>query len=185
VITARVPSEPASSEGQWRPTVSFGSPASEPTTVPSASTASTPITWWRIVPKRTTREPPALVAIAPPTVAESRAAKSTGVSSPWALAARCQSAIVTPAPAVICIAAVSGSEIASSRRVDSTIVGAGLGSRRVAGTLAPTRPVLPAWVTTATSCSLQWRSTCERPRWCPGRTTAAHGPEYRAVQSVS
>ena len=39
VITPSVPSLPASSDGQCSPTVSLGSPASEPTTEPSASTA--------------------------------------------------------------------------------------------------------------------------------------------------
>ena len=66
VTTPSVPSLPASSDGQWMPTVSFGSPASDPTVDPSASTAVMPATWARIVPKRTTRDPPALVATAPP-----------------------------------------------------------------------------------------------------------------------
>ena len=141
VITASVPSEPASNDGQWSPTVSFGRPASDPTTVPSASTASTPTTCWRMVPNRTTLEPPAFVAIAPPTVAESRAAKSIGVSMPPALAARCQSAIVTPAPVVTCIDEASMSEIVSSRRIDNTMLARWPAAR---GTLAPTSPVLPA-----------------------------------------
>ena len=82
VTTASVPSLPASSDGQCTPTVSLGSPASEPICDPSASTAVMPATWARIVPKRTTREPPALVAMAPPTVAESRLAKSSGRVEP-------------------------------------------------------------------------------------------------------
>ena len=82
VTTASVPSLPASSDGQWMPTVSLGSPASEPISDPSASTAVIPATCARIVPKRTTREPPALVAMAPPIVAESRLAKSSGRVEP-------------------------------------------------------------------------------------------------------
>jgi len=36
------------------------------TTVPSESTASTPSTFWRVMPQRITRLPPALVAMVPP-----------------------------------------------------------------------------------------------------------------------
>ena len=85
MTTPSVPSLPASNDGQCTPTVSFGRPASEPISEPSASTAVSPATWARIVPKRTTREPPAFVATAPPTVAESRLAKSTGASKPGGL----------------------------------------------------------------------------------------------------
>jgi hypothetical protein len=184
VMTASVPSEPVSTDGQCRPTVSLGRPASEPTTVPSASTASTPRTWCRIVPNRTTREPPALVAIAPPTVADSRAAKSIGVSRPTRRAACCQSAIVTPAPAVSAIAGASTSQTRSKRRIDSTTTSRP--SRRAPpGTPPPTSPVLPACGITATSSELQYRSTAASSAVEPGRTTAAHAPPYLPVQSRS
>ena len=103
MTTASVPSEPASTDGQWKPTVSFGRPDSEPMISPLASTASMPTTCARIVPNRTTRDPPAFVAIAPPIVATSRAAKSTGVSSRGRVGGPPSRRSVTPAPAVTCI----------------------------------------------------------------------------------
>jgi hypothetical protein len=53
-----------------------------------------------MLPWRSTRMPPALVAIIPPTVAAERAARSTPKSSPAALACACSFSRVTPAPAV-------------------------------------------------------------------------------------
>ena len=84
VTTASVPSLPTSRLGRCGPAVSFGSPSSCVITDPSASTACRPITCARIVPKRTTREPPALVLTAPPTVAVARAPQSTAKSRPAA-----------------------------------------------------------------------------------------------------
>ena len=62
--------------------MSFTRPESRRTTRPSASTASSPATRARIVPCRSTCAPPASVAVIPPIVAESRAAKSTPSASP-------------------------------------------------------------------------------------------------------
>ena len=50
VTIAAVPSEPASTDGQFNPTVSFGNPESDPTTSPFPRTASIPKTCCRIVP---------------------------------------------------------------------------------------------------------------------------------------
>lgn len=124
------------------------------------------------------------MAIAPPIVAESRAAKSIGVSKPAARAADCQSAIVTPAPAVSCIAVVSMSVMASSRRNDNTTVGCPSRGRG-RGTLPPTRPVLPAWGTTSAPATAHATRTADTSAVVPGRTTHVDGPEYRPVQSVS
>ncbi len=189
VTTASVPSEPASTDGQWKPTVSFGRPDSEPMISPFASTASIPTTCARIVPNRSTRDPPAFVAIAPPIVATSRAAKSTGVSSADALAARFQSASVTPAPAVTWNDEESTGPISSSRPSDSTITARSswVAWRQLSGrgTLPPTRPLFPACGTTTTCESLQYARTAPTSALDPGRTTAVERPAYRPVQSVS
>ena len=179
MTTPSVPSLPASNDGQWMPTVSFGSPASEPTIDPSARTASTPSTWVRIVPKRTTRDPPALVATAPPTVAESRLAKSTGVSRPAARACSRQRDSVTPAPAVTCMAPVSTGPRSSRRRVESTTIG------RSRGTLPPTRPVLPPCGTSGAPALAHAATTAAVSAVSPGRTTSATSPAKRPVQSVA
>ena len=174
-----MPSLPQSSDGQWRPAVSLGSPESEPISDPSASTAVTPATWDRIVPNRTTREPPALVATAPPTVAVSRLAKSTGASSPAAWACRRQPARVTPAPTLTCIAPGSTGSIWSRRRVDSTTMAV------CRGTPPPTRPVLPPCGTTAAPESAQ-RPTTAATCWASaGRATSKASPRNRPVQSVA
>ena len=137
-----------------------------------------PATWTRIVPKRTTREPPALVATAPPTVAESRLAKSTGASNPAAWACRRQSAIVTPAPSVTCERAGVDGAARVRRLVDSTTIG----SPR--GTLPPTSPVLPPCGTTGDAGRGARPRARRRPRPVdPGRTTSSASPTKRPVQS--
>ena len=68
--------------------------------------------------------------------------------------------------------------VASSRRSDST-------TSPPAGTPPPTRPVLPPWGTTATSCSLHHARTAATSSVEPGRTTAAARPTNRPVQSRS
>src|SRR6516225_3587894 len=69
-------------------------------TLPSASTASSPSSCARVGPYLIVWRPPALVAIVPPTVAESLAARSTPYSRPAWAACALSSAIVTPARAV-------------------------------------------------------------------------------------
>src|SRR3954470_21271299 len=87
------------------------------------------------------RIPPALVAARPPTVALSRAAKSTPASRPAARALSCTRASVTPAPAVTCAEARSTGPSSVRRAVLST-------TSPPRGTPAPTMPVLPPWGTT-------------------------------------
>ena len=102
MTTASVPSLPHSTDGQCSPSVSFGSPVSEPIVEPSASTAVETGDLGAHRAEAHDREPPALVATAPPMVAESRLAKSTGVSSPAGAGVSRQRVSVTPAPAVTC-----------------------------------------------------------------------------------
>ena len=182
---------PASLRNRRAPTASAsrrspsGRPGSEPTTSPFASTASTPTTCGRIVPYRSTREPPAFVAIAPPIVATSRAAKSTGVSSPAALGVRPPPASVTPAPAVTCIDAGSTGPRWSSRVSDSTIDRPIVGRRhrrrspavRTAARFRRPARCCPAWGTTMTPGSLQHAEDrgdlLGRPWADDGRATSA------------
>jgi len=103
--------------------LSFTRPLRRDTTVPSARTASRPTTWARIGPYRSTCKPPALVATMPPTVALSRAARSTGKSSPALSAVSCRRASVTPAPTVTWAATVSTGSKRVSRTVLSTTTG--------------------------------------------------------------
>ena len=61
--------------------LSFWSPPRCDTVEPSASTASTPSSCRRVPPQRSRWTPPALVAIVPPIVAVSRAARSTAYAA--------------------------------------------------------------------------------------------------------
>jgi len=65
--------------------------------VPLASTASRPSTISRVMPKRSTRLPPALVDAFPPSVALPRAPRSSGNANPCSSAASCSCCSVTPA----------------------------------------------------------------------------------------
>src|SRR5712692_9397906 len=87
------------------------------------------------------RSPPALVATIPPTVAESRAARSTPKARPASEAAPSTAARVAPAPTVTWPAATSTGSMAASRRRLTT-------TSPCSGTPPPTRPVLPPWGTT-------------------------------------
>src|SRR3954466_3636593 len=98
------------------------------------------------------RIPPALVAARPPTVALSRAAKSTPASRPAARALSCTRASVTPAPAVTCAEARSTGPSSVRRAVLST-------TSPPRGTPAPTMPVLPPWGTTGAPWARQAAST--------------------------
>ena len=113
----------------------------------------------------------------PPTVAESRAARSTPYSKPARPAWARNAAMVTPAPAVTCPATASTGPSAVSRRVDST-TGAGPGERGPAGagTDPPTRPVLPPCGISGTRRAAQQRSTAAASAAEPGRTTQAAVP---------
>ena len=147
-------------------------------TDPSARTACTPATWARIVPKRTTREPPALVLTAPPTVALARAPQSTAKSSPAARACSCSRSMVTPAPAVTCWAATSTGPSESSRRSDSS-------TSPPRGTLPPTSPVLPPWGTIDAPAAAHARTTAATSSAEPGRTTHRDGAPHWFSQSTS
>ena len=139
--------------------------------MPSASTASTPSD---LGPHRrrsgSTWSPPALVATIPPTVAESRAARSTPKASRPPSAWRWRPASVTPAPAVTWPAA------GRPRRAGR----GGAGSappRRASGTEPPTRPVLPPWGTMAhAGGGRRRRTTAATSSTSPGRTTAGVEP---------
>ncbi len=122
--------------------------------------------------------PPALVAIVPPTVAESRAARSTPYSSPARAACARSSAIVTPAPAVTWPDRASTGSSRRSRRADRTT------APPVTGTPPPTSPVFPPCGTTGAPCRAQARRTA--PTWAAsaGRTTPRATPLNRRVQSV-
>src|SRR5580693_7238968 len=126
--------------------------------------------------------PPALVAIVPPTVADSREARFTPYARPAAAACARNSAIVTPAPAVTWAASLSTGPSSRSRRVDSTTAA----RPRLAGggTDPPTRPVLPPCGTTAAPCSAQARSTAATWAVDPGRTAHSASPAYLRVQSA-
>ncbi len=138
VMTASVPSDPASRPPRSYPVLSFGMPGRRRRIVPSTRTASNPRSWERIVPWRTTFTPPALVATIPPIVAESRAPRSTPTSQPAVRAAACTSASVAPAPTVTSPATRSTSSISFRRsRLITT--------SPPRGTDPPTSPVLPPW----------------------------------------
>src|SRR5581483_1688836 len=124
------------------------------------------------------RSPPALVATIPPTVAESRAARSTPKASPAPAAAASTAASVAPAPAVTWPAATSTASIEDSRRRLST-------TSPCRGTPPPTRPVLPPWGTTGRPAVDSAAMTAAASSVLPGRTTAAARPAKRPVQSVS
>ena len=124
------------------------------------------------------RSPPALVATIPPTVAESRAARSTPKASPAGAAALSTAARVAPAPAVNWPAATSTGSMAARRRRLTT-------TSPWSGTPPPTRPVLPPWGTTGRPASCRRAMTAATSAVLPGRTTAAAFPAKRPVQSVS
>ena len=178
VTTPSVPSLPTSNWASGTPAVCLGRPWRSVITEPSARTACTPATWARMVPKRTTREPPALVLTAPPTVALARAPQSTAKSSPAARACSCSRSMVTPAPAVTCWAATSTGPSASSRRSDSN-------TSPARGTLPPTSPVLPPCGTIAAPATAQARTTAATSSTDPGRTTQRDGAPHWCSQSVS
>ena len=95
---------------------------------PSARTATRPRTCSRIIPKAQTPIPPAFVATIPPTVAESRAARSTPKCSPAALACAATRAAVTPAPTTTVRSTASTGSI-RSRPVVSSEQGRPIGHR--------------------------------------------------------
>ena len=82
---------------------------------PSARTATSPRTCSRIIPKAQTPIPPAFVATIPPTVAESRAARSTPKCSPAARACAASAAAVTPAPTTTVRSTTSTGSIRAQR----------------------------------------------------------------------
>src|ERR1700730_3081206 len=118
--------------------------------------------------------PPALVAIMPPTVAVSRAARSTANARRDALAHSCSLARVTPADAVTWTATSSTGSRAVNR-VRLMITG-GRHEPRPApptagpGTPPPTKPVLPPWGTIATPAARQARTTAATSAVVAGRT---------------
>src|SRR5579883_1707705 len=122
--------------------------------------------------------PPALVAIVPPTVAESRLERSTPYPQPAAPAASCRRPTVTPAPAVTWPASRSTSSSRSRRRRLST-------TSPPRGTPPPTSPVFPPWGTRGTPVSRQTSRTPATSAVDRGRTTAGVVPQKRPVQSLA
>ena len=114
----------------------------------------------------------------PPTVATSRAPRSTPYCQPASAACRCSRASGTPACAVICPVRGSTEPIASSRRRSST-------SSPCSGTEPPTRPVLPPCGTIGVRSALHTWSTAAASSTDPGRITAGLAPRNRPVQSTT
>ena len=158
--------------------LSLASPAMRDTTEPSARTASRPATRARIGPWRTAWAPPALVATIPPTVAESRAARSIPTSQPEPRTAEATDARVAPAPTVSWPLTRSTGPSERRRVVTSTTAPSG-------GTAPPTSPVFPPCGTTATPSDPHRRSTAATSSRSAGRTTARLRPDQRPVQSTS
>ncbi len=158
---------------------SLTGPSTRDSSSPPASASSAPTSCARAGPQRSTRSPPAFVAIAPPTVAESRAAQSIPNCHPAAAACAWTAAIVAPAPATTVPSAATGAS-PDSRRVDSTTA-----PSTPAGTPPPTSPVLPPCGTTGTPAAAQAASTAATSPGAPGRTTARAVPRHRPVQSTS
>ncbi len=105
----------------------------------------------------------------PPTVAESREARSTPYSKPAFAACARSRLIVTPAPAVTCAAMASTGSSRVSRVAESST---GPAPRpRGGGTEPPTSPVLPPCGTTAARCRAQHRITSATWAAEAGRTT--------------
>src|SRR5215470_2275899 len=144
-------------------------------TVPSASTAVTPASCDLVGPYLIVRIPPAFVAIVPPTVAESRDARSTPYRSPARAACADRLAMLTPAPAVTWPAAMSTGPRWSSRERESMT-----GAQRPAccggGTDPPTRLVLPPCGTTGTPRAAHARSAPATSPAERGRTTQLAAP---------
>ena len=129
--------------------------------------------------------PPALVAIVPPTVADSREARFTPYARPAAAACARRSAIVAPAPAVTCAASGSTGPSSRSRLADSTTAprpsrGAAAGRHRPAhqagvAALRDHGGAVPG------AGPQHRRDLGSRD---PGRTAHSASPAYRRVQSV-
>ena len=158
-------------------------PGRRRTTLPSASTASIPSSWARIGPWRSTWMPPALVAIMPPMVAESRAPRSTPNPKPgragMGLERRRGSRPHRPSPLRPRRRPARGRAAGASR---SRPAGGPASAR---GTDPPTSPVLPPCGITAAPAAAQARSTATTSSVDAGRTTASASPRQRPVQSVS
>ena len=90
VIMPIVPSAPIAMSAIAYPVLSFSGLAKLDSTFPLASTISIPATLRLVMPNAQTRIPPALVATNPPTVALSRAARSTAKSQPLARTSFCK-----------------------------------------------------------------------------------------------
>jgi hypothetical protein len=115
------------------------------------------------------RSPPAFVDAIPPTVAESRAARSTPNTKPALTAARCTSPSVTPAPTDSRRSITSTSPTSCSRSVDNS-------TSSCSGTVPATNEVRPPCTVTNEPASRQARSTAATSSADPGRTSALARP---------
>ena len=147
VTMPNVPSEPMSNSFRSKPRLSFFSTVMPSKTLPSASTASSPATCARIVPKRRTCVPPALVEMRPPMVADPLPPSVRGKRIPSLSAASCRVCKMTPASHSASIASVSIERMAFIRRSESSTA-----EPLPSGVAPPTIPLLPPCGTIGTPC---------------------------------
>lgn len=175
-----VPSDPISNCLRSKPRLSFLSGVSWEKTCPSASTASSPSTRARIDPWRSTCEPPALVEISPPTVAEPLPPSVNGKRRSCASALSWSVWRIRPASHVARPDSVSISRIAFMRRSERSSA-VPLSS----GVAPPDMPELPPWGTIGTPCSAQRRTRADTSSTLAGEARAQARPVKRPRQSVS
>ena len=132
------------------------------------------------VPWRSARVPPASVATSPPTVAESRAPKSTPASRPAARACACSAASVTPAPASTwAVARSTGAERRQPREAEDDLAAARDRRRR------PGRCCRPAARPARRARGRRRSTRGDLVGRRPAARRAARGRAKRPVQSVS
>ena len=178
VMTPRLPSLPRNRCGRCSPTLSLARCARRSSVRPAPSTTRRPRRYPCKEPYRTTRMPPAFVAMLPPMWQEPRAPRSSGTRKPCWAAAASSSARVTPASAVMTPELVSKSEMRRMRDMFTTMSW----SR---GTPPPTKPVLPPCGTTPMPCLPAYLMTSATSSTQPGCTTARAEPVYFLLQSTS
>jgi len=122
-----------------------------------------------------------LVATIPPSVADSREARSTPNRSPKGVVAASSAVSVTPACTPTQRPTVSRTSMSVMRAVESTIAGV---DAPAGGIDPPTSPVLPPWAQIAMPASAQIRTTAATSSVVRGLTTATAEPVHLPVQSV-
>src|SRR6218665_3188502 len=179
VMTPKVPSEPMNRCLRSRPVLFLRSRYRPSQICPSGNTTSSPRTFSRVLPKRNTPVPPALVAILPPIWQDPSAPRLTGYSRRRSLAACCTAASTQPASTTIESLAVSMARTARMRARLMSIGAAPSGH----GTEPPHRLVLPPCASTGTRNRPAMRTAAATCCVQDGSTTQAAGPPYRPRQS--